>query len=58
MVVVMGDLNAKVGNERFDEFGTWGLGDRNDRGREVIEWYMENKEIIGNTWFRHHPRHL
>src|SRR5215469_864165 len=19
---------------------------------------MENKQIIGNTWFRHHPRHL
>ena len=32
MIIVMGDLNAKVGNKRFDEVvGPWGLGDRNDR---------------------------
>src|SRR5215469_3398590 len=59
MIIVMGHLNAKVGNERFDEVvGPWGLGDRNDRGERWIEWCMENKQIIVNTWFRHHPRHL
>src|SRR5215469_3954380 len=59
IIIVMGDLNAKVGNERFDEVvGPWGLGNRNDRGERWIEWCMENKQIIGNTWFRHHPRHL
>src|SRR5215469_11659415 len=59
MIVVMGDLNAKVGNELFDEVvGPLGLGDRNDGGERWIEWCMENKQIIGNTWFRHHPRNL
>ena len=33
MIIVMGDLSAKVGNERFDEIvGPWELGNRNDRG--------------------------
>src|SRR5215469_8219441 len=59
MLVVMGNLNAKVENKRFDKVvGTWGLGDRNDRGERWIEWCMKNKHIIGNIWFRHHPRHL
>ena len=59
MIVVMGDLNAKVGNERFDEVvDLRGFGDRNDRGERWIEWCMKNKQIIGNTWFRDHPRHL
>src|SRR5215469_10939255 len=31
-IVVMGDLNAKVENERFDEVSSWGLENRNDRG--------------------------
>ena len=55
----MGDLNAKVGYERIDEVvGPWGLGNKNDRGERWIEWCMENKQIIGNTWFRRHPRNL
>ena len=59
MFVIMGDLNVKVENERFDEVvGPCGLGDRNDRGERWIEWCMENKQIIENTWFRHYPRHL
>src|SRR5215469_16269590 len=33
MIDDMENLNAKVGNERFDEVvSPWGLGDRNDRG--------------------------
>ena len=59
MIVVMGNLNAKVGNELFDKVvGPWRLGDRKDRGERSIEWCMENKQIIGITLFRHHPRHL
>src|SRR5215469_7559628 len=55
MIVVMEDLIAKVGSERFDKVvGPWELGDRNDSGERWIEWCMENKKIIGNTWFRHH----
>src|SRR5215469_5197255 len=59
MIVVMEDLNAKVGNERFDEVvGPWGLGDRNDRGERWIELCLKNKQIIEYTWFKHPPRHM
>ena len=59
MIVVMRYLNVEDGNERFEEVvGPWGLGDINDRGERWIEWCMENKQIIGNTWFRNHPRHM
>ena len=55
----MGDLSAKVGSERIeDTVGPYGLGDRNERGDKWIEWCTENNQVIGNTWFRHHPRHL
>src|SRR5215469_10999577 len=54
MIIVIGDLNPKVGNESFYEVvGSWGLGDRKDRGERWIEWCMENKQIIGNIWLRH-----
>src|SRR5215469_3529022 len=59
MIIVMGDLNEKVENERFDEVvGPWGLVDRNDRGERWIESCMEYKQINGNTWLTYHPRYL
>ena len=59
IVLVMGDLNARVGNERIDDVvGPHGLGNRDDRGEKWVEWCIENNQIIGNTWFRHHARHL
>ena len=57
--VVMGDLNAKVGRGRVENIvGPFGLGERNERGDRFVEWCAENKQMIANTWFRHHPRRL
>ena len=57
--VMMGDMNAKVGVGREENVvGPYGLGERNERGNRFVEWCIENKQVITNTWFRHHPRRL
>ena len=59
VVLVMGDLNAKVGvGPSGHSLGPFGLGVRNERGDKWVEWCEENEQVICNTWFRHHPRHL
>ena len=61
IVIVMGDLNAKVGGEQDplqEIVGKHGLGERNDRGDLWVDWCATNEQVIMNTWFRHHQRHL
>ena len=59
VVIIMEDFNAKVGNELVDEVvGAHGLGQRNERGERLIDWARMHDTIIGNTWFKHHPRKL
>ncbi|KAL1446569.1 hypothetical protein WDU94_003622 [Cyamophila willieti] len=51
-LVLLGDLNAKVGSERMEDVvGPHGLGSRNERGDEFINFCIENNLIITNTWF-------
>ncbi|XP_063593176.1 craniofacial development protein 2-like [Penaeus indicus] len=58
-IIVMGDFNAKVGNERVDNIvGPHGLGSRNERGEMLVDWAQTNNMIIGNTWFKQPPRRL
>ena len=57
----MGDLNAKVGGEQDplqEIVGKHGLGERNDRGYLWVDWYATHEQVIINTWFQHHQRHL
>ena len=55
--MIMGDFNAKVGDERVDDVvGQYGLGTQNERGNKLIEWCQMNDFIITNTWFENHPR--
>lgn len=57
--IVMGDLNAKVGEEQdTDVTGKFGLGRRNERGEMLVDWARNNNMIIGNTWCHQHPRRL
>lgn len=57
--LVMGDLNAKIGQGRVGRVvGPFGLGERNERGERFVEWCLERGQIVLNTWFRHHRRHL
>ncbi|XP_063601940.1 craniofacial development protein 2-like [Penaeus indicus] len=59
IIIVMGDSNAKVGNERVDNIvGPHGVGSRNERGEMLVDWAQTNNMIIGNTWFKQPPRSL
>ena len=49
----MGDLNATVGDERYQNIvGMHRLGRRNERAERLIQFCQENKLIIANTWFQ------
>ena len=53
VICIMGDLNAKVGDERYQNIvGMHGLRRRNERGERKIQFCQENKLIIANTWFQ------
>ena len=59
ILIIMGDFNAKVGNEKHEDIvGNFGLGERNERGERLIEWAQVHDMVIGNTWFAQHPRRL
>ena len=55
--IVMGDFNAKGGNDRIDKIvGPFGLGEINEQGEKLVEWCKEYNFVILNTWFKNHPR--
>ena len=62
ILVVSGDLNAKVGSKRHTEedgiVGNVGLGERNDRGIRLVDFAISNHLAIKNTMFEKHPRRL
>ena len=46
----MGDCNAKIGQGRYeDNVGSYGLGERNERGDKLIEWCKEHSQVVMNT---------
>ncbi|CAH2092288.1 unnamed protein product [Euphydryas editha] len=50
----MGDFNAKIGQPRKDEYlimKTHGYGERNQRGQMLIDFALEHKLAILNTFF-------
>ena len=59
LLIVMGDLNAKVGDERIDDVvGPHGLGKQNERGERWIEWCCAHELITANTWFQQPARRI
>ncbi|KAK7880563.1 hypothetical protein WMY93_032800 [Mugilogobius chulae] len=49
----MGDLNARVGDERIEVVvGVHGVPGKNDSGERLIGMCTEREMVIGNTWFR------
>ena len=56
MIVVMGDLNAKVGNNntnRGEVMGKFGVGVVNDNGERLCDFCSANGFIITGTIFPH-----
>ncbi|GFN78328.1 hypothetical protein PoB_000483400 [Plakobranchus ocellatus] len=50
IIIVLGDFNAKVGDERIEDVGPRGIGTVNDRGSRLIEWCQINDfttQILG-----------
>lgn len=55
-LIVMGDLNAKIGKEHrlwTPTVGRFGLGDLNSRGEKLLEFCTLHKLAICNTFFQH-----
>lgn len=60
VLLVMGDMNAKVGsdNTNFERgMGKHGCGIMNDNGRRFAEFCLENDCVIGGTIFPHKTIH-
>ena len=50
VIMVIGDLNAKVGQGRTaDTVGPHGLGSRNERGDRFVGWGIKKEHILSNT---------
>ena len=60
VLCVMGDMNAKVGDNNTNRervMGSHGRGDLNDNGERLSDFCLENRLIIGGTLFPHKPIH-
>src|ERR1700761_4611735 len=56
-VMVMGDFNAEVAEERREGVtGSYGLGERNERGERLAQYCKEQDMVVCNTWFNQSKR--
>jgi hypothetical protein len=53
VLIIMGDWNAKIGKgEEPGTVGRYGLGNRNEAGERLLEFYEENAPLfLANTYF-------
>ena len=52
-VVVLGNLNARVGNEVIEGIvGRHGVPGRNESGERLLEMCAEQELVVGNSWFK------
>lgn len=59
VTVVMGDFNAKVGKVKVEAHtGSFGLGERNNRGDRLVEFCQVRNLMITNTFFKLPDRRL
>ena len=59
ILIIMGDFNAKVGDEAHQgTVGKFGLWERNERGERLLQFCIENNLMITNTFFQNPIRLL
>ena len=63
IIMVQRDFNAKIGSTNGDPLcgttvGKFGLGKRNERGDKLLDFCLEKRLTVMNTWFQNHPRRL
>ena len=59
VLYVIGDWNAKVGQDETNgTTGRFGVGERNERGDQLVEFCSRNDLQIMNTFFKLHARRL
>jgi hypothetical protein len=52
-VIVLGDMNARVGNEETEGIiGKFGVPGKNENGEKVLNLCMERGMVVMNTWFQ------
>lgn len=60
ILIILGDLNAKVGDDRGGrerEIGPHGIGQMNENGEMFADFCAINSLVIGGTWFPHKSCH-
>jgi hypothetical protein len=60
MLVVIGDLNAKIGGDNTGKertMGNQGMGEMNNNGQRLYQWCSENNLVIGGSIFQHRNIH-
>ena len=59
IICVMGDLNAKVGQEQQGSIvAKHGLGQRINRGERLRQFCQRNRLFFANTWFQEPARKM
>ena len=52
-VVVLGDLNARVGDEEVEGVvGKYGVSEKNESGESLLNMCVENGLVVGNSFFK------
>ena len=52
-VVLLWDLNARVGNEVIEGIVGWhGVPGRNESGEQLLEMCAKQELVVGNSWFK------
>lgn len=60
LLLIMGDINAKVGNDNTNcerAMGRHGCGVMNDNGEGLVDFCLNNNCVIGGTIFPHKTIH-
>ena len=59
VLFIIGDWNAEVRSQEIPGvIGKFGLGVQNEAGQRLIEFCLENAQVIANTVFQQHKRRL